>query len=52
MTGAALNVKRLIKAITQSIEIQANPVLAVGNARKVTQGNGWFLTHPWQIYRG
>jgi hypothetical protein len=28
MTGAALNVKRLIKAITQSIEIQANPVLA------------------------
>jgi transposase len=28
MTGAALNVKRLIKAITQGIEIQANPVLA------------------------
>jgi len=28
MTGAALNVKRLIKVITQGIEIQAKPVLA------------------------
>jgi hypothetical protein len=25
---------------------------AAGNARKLIQGNGWFLTHPWQIYRG
>ena len=26
MTGAALNVKRLIKAITQGVEIQTKPV--------------------------
>jgi len=31
MTGAALNVKRLVKAITQGLEIQTKPVLAFAN---------------------
>jgi hypothetical protein len=27
-------------------------IVPVSNTQKLTQANGWLLTHPWLIYRG